>query len=279
MIDARIGVAVRAPASDALHAALSRLAERCSVVALSDGGPFDAVVRTSPAGREYAERTVLWVEDVADVPDEPHAVALLAAPAVARALRGTVDLPVVALGPAAVHRRARPIMPFTRARIRRARGLVGPAVARHLGGTWTWDGTVLEPEAGPTAAGLAAVVVADDDASAVLGAAWSAPVVAPRDVAERTGLPVAASDDPEAEVERLLADETAAAVLARSCRRAFELEHDPDAAVVHLSDILVLRPGRPWETGYAAPLDRLGTPPDARIRDRAHAAIHVLRSR
>ncbi|QCB93140.1 hypothetical protein [Cellulomonas shaoxiangyii] len=279
MIDARIAVAVRAPASHDLHAALSRLAERCQVAALSDGGHFDAVVRTPQIPSAYGERTLLWVE-AADAPPPAanHAVALLAPPPVARRLRGTAGRPVVALGPPAVHVTARPVLPFTRARIRRARHLQGPAVARYLDGAWTWDGRHLDDEASSTAAALASVVVTDDDDAAVLAAAWSAPVVVPADVASRTGLP-SAGDDLEAAADAVLADDARAARLARTCRRTFELDHDPDSALAQLTDLLVLRPARPWDGGYAAVLDRLGTPPDARIRDRAHAASDALRSR
>lgn len=278
MIDARIAVAVRAPASPALHDALSRLAERCTVVALSDGGPFDAVVRSAGSTPEYGERTLLWVEQApADAPTTP--AAFLASPPVARELRATTDVPVLALGTPLLHRTARPLLPFTRARIRRARGLTGRAVARCTDGAWTWDGNPVEPDAAATAAALASVVVTDDDAAAVLAAAWSAPVVVPDDVAARTGLPAATSADLDEAVEVLLADEARAATLARACRRAYELDHDPGAVVARLGEILGIRPARPWDTRYAAVLDRLGTPPDARVRDRAHAAAHALRSR
>lgn len=278
MIDARIGVAVRAPASDALHAALSRLAERCTVVALTDGGPFDAVVRSTGTEPAYGERTVRWVEDEqAVLPTD--AAALLAAPEVARALRGSAGTPVVALGPAARHRSARPLMPFTRARLRRARGLAGPAVARCSDGAWTWDGRALDEAAAPTAAALASVVVTDDAEAAVLAAAWSAAVVVPSEIADRTGLPAAPTPDLDAAVAALLDDEVACSALARACRRAYELDHDPETAVAHLGEILGIRPTRPWDSGYSSPLDRLGTPADARVRDRAHTAAHALRSR
>ncbi|MDC7122968.1 hypothetical protein OMK64_15650 [Cellulomonas fimi] len=276
MSDLRIGIAVHAGLSDELHDALVRIAERCDVAPVSDGGRFDAVVRTAESTPAHGERALVWLDDP-EAPVPAWASAVLTAPRTADAVAATAPVPVVPLGPAPRHPSARPLAPFTRDRVRRARGLTGPSVAHGGPDGWTWDGADVPDDAVATAAALASVVVAHDEPAAVLAAAWAAPVVAPADVRAEVGLPDV-GDDLEAAAESLLADAVARARHARACRAAYERTYDADGAVRTLATVLGVRPSSPWRTGYADALDGLGTPAGSNVRARAHDALRSLRS-
>lgn len=269
----RIGVAVRAGISPGLHTALVRLAERCEVVALSDGGPFDAVVVTAPASTPF--RTLLWVEEAdQELPLGP--TAYLAAPATARGLRRRTDIPVVSFGPQATHTNAVPIAPFTRARIRRARGLAEFPILRVSGDLWMWDERVIGVDAADTACALAAAVVVDSVDAAAHAAAWAAPVVAPPEVAAVLAIPLLAAN-PDAALE-VLHDEATAARHSLACRAMFERDLDPDRAVVRLAQVVGARPRRPWQTAYSEALDLLGSSDTWAVRARSWGAVRELRS-
>jgi len=280
----RIGIATRAPVGDDLRAALTRLAERADVRAVVDGGRFDTVVRTAEAPGPYGERTTVWVDADTDLtaPAVAAAVVVLAAPAVARDVRSRVTAPVLALGPQEAHASARPVAPFTRSRIRRARGLQdATAVARHVAGQWSWDHQPVDESAAGSAAALASVLVTDDATTAVLGAAWGAPVVAPVELARELDLPLPkerASATPDEEAERLLADPAALARHAQGCHALYAREHSPDRAVLQLEEILGSAGRHRPRDGFAQPLDLLGTPTDSAVRLRASGVLDTLRS-
>lgn len=280
----RIGIATRAPVGDDLRAALTRLAERADVRAVVDGGRFDTVVRTAEAPGPFGERTTVWVDAATDLsaPAVAAATVVIAAPDVAREVRAQVSAPVLALGPQEAHGAARPVAPFTRSRIRRARGLEGArAVTRHVAGAWSWDHEPVEEATAVTAVALASVLVTDDATTAVLGAAWGAPVVAPVELARELDLPLPkerASATSDEEAERLLADPAALAEHAQACRALYTREHSPDHVVLQLEEILGTAGRHRPRDGFAQPLDLLGTPADSVVRHRASSVLDTLRS-
>lgn len=272
----RIAVAVHAPASEDLHIALVRLAERCDVVAMRDGGPFDAVVRSDGDRGEPGERTLRWVESV-DGPPHP-AFAYLATPAKARTLR-RAGHDVIALGPPDRFTGAVPIAPFTRARIRRARGIAAAAVLRESSGTLSWDGRPVPTGSEATAFALCSVAIVETADMALHGAAWQAPVVAPADVCTSTGLPsFEDASGSDGAVADLLGDMETQARHALACRRAFELDSSPAWSVRRLELLLKIPAAAPWESDYSLELARLGTSGGAPIRGRAAEAVAALRS-
>ena len=281
----RIGIATRAPVGDDLRAALTRLAERADVRAVVDGGRFDTVVRTAEAPGPYGERTAVWVDADTDLaaPAVTAAAVVLAAPDVAREVRSHVTAPVLALGPQEAHASARPVAPFTRSRIRRARGLQdATAVARHVAGQWSWDHQPVDESAAGSAVALASVLVTDDATTAVLGAAWGAARRGPGRSRSRArpsppeGESVSHPADEEA--DRLLADPAALARHAQGCHALYAREHSPDRAVLQLEEILGSAGRHRPRDGFAQPLDLLGTPTDSAVRLRASGVLDALRS-
>jgi hypothetical protein len=286
----RLGLALSFPVGDELRTALVRLAERCDVVELVDGARVDAVVRgVTDAPAPPGTPTVAWLDRADDVrrPTARTAAALVASPSVARAVRaaGTADTsPVLVLGPQEVHADARPIAPFTRGRIRRARDLgSAAAVVRCVGGTWTWDGRPLDQGAVTTAVALAAVLVTDSAQAAVAGCAWATPVVATPAVSRLLDLPEVpgARDVPTSlddVADRVRRDPAGLACLALLCRQVYERDHSPHHTVLALQDLLGRTPVGGSDDPFGPTLDGLGTPVEATIRRRAGEALRDLRS-
>lgn len=282
----RIALVVGAPLGESLREALERLGARSDVVTSRDGGPLDAVVTDDPRLRPRATAVVRWVPGpAAPVVTEPAgAVALLASPPVARAVRATAAAPVLTLGSGPdvdPGRRARLVLPFTRARIRRARGLTGPGVARRLEGRWTWDGRAVPDADAATLVALAAVVVTDEVEVALLASAWGAAVVTTPEVAAATGIPLVADGSGTGLLEEaaaaLLADAGLHAVHARRCHDRFQDDHSADRAVVRLTELLRAAGALRRPAGIGGALDSLGTSKDAAIRTRSHVAVDSLR--
>ncbi|MBN1093822.1 hypothetical protein JKP75_15435 [Blastococcus sp. TML/M2B] len=182
---------------------------------------------------------------------------------------------------------ARPVLPFTRAGLRRVRELPARLVgeSRSDGVSWGVPGeqpAVAARDTWPTLAALASAVVATgEDLWTAL--AWAAPAVTDAASARLLGLTpgedVLVDDDPAVRT-RLAAgladDELRAAGLARRgwqaacCRR-------PAAVAAELCRRLGVRPpAHSTVSGLTAAMDELGTPPHSLVRRRARAATAGL---
>ena len=260
-----------------LQVALQRLVRVCDLTAADDAGqPWDAVLwhhgGTPPPGIP----TVVWTADV-DLNSEPaRSAAVLLAPA------PITDERCVVLGRYPEYPDARPVLPFSRRRIRRARRLAGPAVAEVDGGRWRWDGVDVPDGAQAAAAGLAAAVVATEPASVLHALAWAAPTVTDPATAEAvcavadTHLVVADGTAGRRVLgAELAADDRRAAAVSWAGRRLYERIWSAEGVLERLrfasADNPVLR--------LNDALDELGTPLDAIVRARSLDATQILRGR
>lgn len=182
---------------------------------------------------------------------------------------------------------ARPVLPFTRAGLRRVRDLPVHLVgeARADGVAW---GTPGEPPAEapldtwPTLAALSSAVVATGD-ELWTALAWAAPAVTDPEGARLLGLTpdvdVLVGADPATRsrlAAELAADDLRAARLARSGWQAAR-SHRPPAVAAELCRRLAVRPDpRSTVSGLTSALDALGTPAHSLIRRRARAATAGL---
>jgi hypothetical protein len=241
-----------------------------------------AVARRVPAGRPVA----LWTRSAEEVGSAAgdHAAAIVSdEPAVVDAAgeRGVL----AASGDHARNRR--PLSPFVRSRLRRARGLPETAVLEQTDDGWRWSGLPerLEDDLVPTAIACASAVAVGEPVRLLEAMAWGAPCVSDRGSAEHVGAVPETHllVDPGARsrtelAARLSADQELASRLSWAGRRLVEQRHDASRAAVRLAELLALRPSLP--DGAFAParmqLSLLGTPDDARIASRfAEATARV----
>lgn len=273
----RIGLAVPAPVPVDVQAAILRLARVCDVSDLADGEPIDAVLRPQDSPAPADERTIRLVTSAERVVAEADAyITVDAGVQRLRELVAGTGL-VVAVPEREPYPGALPVAPFTRARIRRARGLSPVSVARARGKEVTWEGTRIPRGAVATALALCSVADVDSEDFAVQAAAWGAPVVTTWEVRDRTGLPH--MPDGMDSVEALLADEASCTAHAWACRTWYERERSPRWAVRLLAQAVRARTANPWDSRCSDVLDQLGAPQSAMIRDRVFAATAPLRSR
>lgn len=239
-----------------------------------------------PAGAPCA----VWVETADDLAAGARAAVLVGREEV---LPPTGEVPVVGVpelvpslsGPAGDPEAAVPVTPFTRARLRRARGL--PAqVGQGDDDGWRWGvpGVPVAWDLAATVAGVAPAVVATGGALP-LALAWAAPTVtAPLDAA-RVGA--------VADVEVLVASDAAgrqaaAAALAEDPGRAARLSwagrqlFERRLSGWHAARRVALTLGSQLDPAGSAlarlqfRLAELGTPPGAAIRERATRAVAPL---
>lgn len=209
-----------------------------------------------PAG--LAAAVVVWTGPVSEMPAGDHVVAC----------------PATTLDDTSTRW---PLTPFARARWRAARGLPDDLVV---------DAAALADEVRPTALALAAAVVARDAAEVVEALAWGAPCVTTAGVAAELGAVdgthvVVADPAALREAARGLgADHRRGALIGRAGRRLAEQHCDRAVIARRIAGRLGLlscsdaRPGAMERLN--AQLDDLGTPPHARIRDRAREATRDL---
>lgn len=265
----RLGLLV-GDAEPALRGLVLALARRVHVV---DGGadscdawlwaPGDPV--RPPVGR----RCAVWVPDGTS-PVGVAAVVHVGTGAAPAGVRPWVRVPAE---PGNVDQ-ARPFSPFSRSRLRAARGLPAAVATAGYDG-WTWDGA-------PVTHGLADTLLATAAAVACTGPdvlralAWAAPVVTDQATTEAHGLQpgievlVANSQEQRVELARGLAgDLRLAAALSTAGRRAYE-QRSAACAADRLLDYLAAGP--PADR-LDALLSSMGTPSGAPVRARAARAV------
>ncbi|HZD03156.1 MAG TPA: glycosyltransferase [Actinomycetes bacterium] len=173
----------------------------------------------------------------------------------------------------------RPMSPFVRERLRRARGLPEVAVLEQTDDGWRWPGLPgpLEDELVATAMACASAVVVREPARLLEALAWGAPCVSERGPARQVGavpqthvLVSSAAPKRLQLAARLSADPELASRLSWAGRRLVERRHDAAWAAMRLAELLALRPTLPQGALASArlQLSLLGTADDASIASR-----------
>ena len=283
-----LGLALERRPSEALVPLLVALFRWCVPATLDPATDRPAALLAVPAALGRAPQglpTALWVgAGEADA----------AAAAGAAAIVSDEPAVVAAAGPRGVlatgerHARGRrPVSPFVRERLRRFRGLPPVAVLEQAEDGWRWPGLPepLGPDLAETALACASAVVVTEPAALLAALAWAAPCVTDAAAAAEAGavdgehlLVGADAAERRARGAALAADAALASQLSWAGRRLVERRHDTDCAALRLAELLALRPSLPERALAPArlQLDLLGTPADARIRERFAAAIARL---
>jgi hypothetical protein len=184
------------------------------------------------------------------------------------------------LAPAGSHARGRrPVSPFVRRRLRRARGLPEVAVLEQANDGWRWPGLdePLDDDLVPTAMACASAVVVREPERLLEALAWGAPCVSDRGPARKVGaepkthLLVSTSARKRMELAgQVSSDPELASRLSWAGRRLVERRHDAGWAAMRLAELLAFRPSLPEGALASArlQLSLAGTPDDATIVSR-----------
>ena len=181
----------------------------------------------------------------------------------------------------------RPMSPFVRERLRRARGLPEVAILERTDDGWRWceQPEPLDDELVATAMACASAVACTEQPRLLEALAWGAPAVSDRAAAKRVGATgdthLLLGGTPRKRLElarRLSSDPELASRLSWAGRRLIERRHDSGWAAIRLAELLALRPSLPEGASAHATLRmrQLGTPTDAKIATRfAEATARV----
>jgi hypothetical protein len=279
-----LGLVLERRPPEALVPLLTALYRWCVPAALDAAAGAPAAVLVTAAAVSFAPKDVplaLWTRSAEGVEEVTSAVGGRAAAIVSdeqAIVEAAGDRGVLA--PAGDHAHGRrPMSPFVRERLRRARGLPEVAVLEQSGDGWRWPGLPdpLGDDLVGTAMACASAVVALEPARLLEALAWGAPCVSDRDAAREAGarpeahLLVGASAPRRSELaSRLSAEPAMASRLSWAGRRLVEQRHDPARAAMRLAGLLALRPSLPEGALASArrQLSLLGTPDDASIASR-----------
>jgi hypothetical protein len=284
-----LALALERPPSAPLTPLLAAMFRWC-VPAASDpaaGEPAAVLATVCSAGRVPEGRPLaVWTQSVEEARSE----------AAARAAAIVSDAPSVVavagdrgvLAPPSDHAQGRrPVSPFVRERLRRARGLPEVAVLEQADDGWRWPELPdpLPDDLIETAMACASAVVVGEPGWLLAVLAWGAPCVSDPDAAVRVGA-VAGTHllvgrAPEERLRlagRLALDPGLASRLGWAGRRLVESRHDPARSAMRLAELLGLRPSLPEGATASARLQLalLGVPSDARIAGRLAAATAGL---
>jgi hypothetical protein len=181
----------------------------------------------------------------------------------------------------------RPMSPFVRERLRRARGLPEVAILEQTDDGWRWceRPEPLDDELVGPAMACASAVACTEQPRLLEALAWAAPVVSDRAAAKPIGAAgethLLLGGTPRKRLElarRLSSDPELASRLSWAGRRLVERRHDSAWAAIRLAELLGLRPSLPEGASARATLrmSELGTPTDAKIATRfAEATTRV----
>ncbi len=170
----------------------------------------------------------------------------------------------------------RPVAPFVRERLRRARGLSDTAILAQTAAGWRWTGhpEPLSDDLVPTAMACASAVAVSEPRRVVEALAWGSPCVCDPASARQAGaLPgthLLISEDPIERLElasRLASDRALASRLSWAGWRFVEQRHDPDRAAARLVELLQLTSADPMGA-WRLQLRLLGMPDGDRRADR-----------
>jgi len=186
---------------------------------------------------------------------------------------------------------ARLMLPVTRRRLRRARGLPRRLILQTADGGWCWSASngqdvPVPPDLYATALGVASAVVATGE-HLLQAWAWGAPTVTDPETALRVhaqaGVDTVVVEDPDSRPDRaraLAADEAEAARVGMAGRQLVELRHDLTTSVDHLMRRLDMYPPREQPRHAVRDLlAELHTPVDSPVRWRLEQLVQALPSR
>jgi hypothetical protein len=254
------------------------------------GEPAAVVATVGSAGRVPEGRPMaLWARSLEEAGSEvaARAAAIVAdEPAVvdAAGARGV-------LAPASDHVRGRrPVSPFVRERLRRARGLPEVAVLEQADDGWRWPDLPdpLADDLIETAMACASAVAVREPAPLLAALAWGAPCVSAPDAAAQVGavegthvLVGQEAGERRELAARLSLEPELASRLGWAGRRLVETRHDAVRAAMRLAELLGLRPSPPEGATASARLQLglLGASNDAKIARRFAEATAGVASR
>jgi hypothetical protein len=289
-----LGLALERRPSASLAPLLAAMYRWCVPAAIDPaaGEPAAVVATVSSAGRVPEGRPMaLWTRSVAETGSQvgARAAAIVSdEPSVVDAAGGRG-----VLAPVGDHARGRrPVSPFVRERLRRARDLPEVAVLQQADDGWRWPGLPdpLADDLIETAMACASAVAVREPARLLAALAWGAPCVGAPDAAAQVGavagthLLVGQQAGERRELAaRLSLEPELASRLGWAGRRLVETRHDAVRAAMRLAELLRLRPSPPEEGATAAArlqLGLLGAPNDAKIASRfAEATAGVVSRR
>jgi hypothetical protein len=287
-----LGLALERRPSASLAPLLAAMYRWCVPAAIDPaaGEPAAVVATVSSAGRVPEGRPMaLWTRSVEEARSQVAALAAAIVsdePSVVDAAGGRGVLATA--GDHACGRR--PVSPFVRERLRRARDLPEVAVLEQADDGWRWPGLPdpLADDLVETAMACASAVAVREPARLLAALAWGAPCVCTPDAAAQVGavdgthLLVAqeAGERPEL-AARLSLKPGLASRLGWAGRRLVEARHDAARAAMRLAELLRLRPSLPEGATASArlQLSLLGAPNDAKIASRFAEATAGVASR
>jgi hypothetical protein len=251
------------------------------------GDPAAVLATVDSAGRAPQGRPLaVWAQSIEEA---GSAVAARAAAIVSddpSVVAAAGDRGVLAPSGSHAHGR-RPVSPFVRERLRRARGLPEVALLEQADDGWRWPELPdpLPDDLIETAMACASAVVVGEPGWLLAALAWGAPCVSDPDAAERVGavaethlLVGRAPTERRRLAGRLAADPGLASRLGWAGRRLVERHHDAARSAMRLAELLGLRPSPPEIATASARLQLvlLGTPGDAKIAGRFAEASAAL---
>jgi hypothetical protein len=285
-----LGLALERQPPAALAPLLAAMYRWCVPAAIDPaaGEPAAVVATVASAGRVPAGCPLaLWAQSAEEATSEVAGQASAIVSDDPSVVAAAGDRGVLAPSGSHAHGR-RPVSPFVRERLRRARGLPEVAVLEQADDGWRWPGLPdrLADDLVETAMACASAVAVRDPAPLLAALAWGAPCVSAPVAAGQVGavadahLLVSEDAGERREVAGCLAlDPGLAARLGWAGRRLVETRHDAARAATRLAELLALRPSPPEAATARLQLALLGTPGSAKIASRFSEAIVGVASR
>lgn len=279
-----VGVSLGVAPPDELLVLLRVLARRVPVIDLYSGPTTAALLRTPfPVVRPRAPWAA-WVDEPASLGDVQGARLVLTSSRAVRDRAIGLGMPARLAADNETRSDVRPIPPFVRERLRRARGLDSVVVVRRDGAVWSWgaDGPAVPGELGDTVLALASAAIVPDAGSLRSALAWGCPAVTTPEAAAEVGAVdgrdcrcATEAGTRESVAAELVADVRQAAALSWSGRLLHEREHSLERATDELLAALRV-PGR-WAPSFAERrLDELDSRRDYDARARFAELIAPL---
>jgi len=284
-----LALALERSPSAALTLLLAAMFRWCVPAAIDPAAGDPAAVLTTVGAAGRAPQgcpLAVWAQSVEETGSKVAARAAAIVSVDPSVVAAAGDRGVLAPSGSHAHGR-RPVSPFVRERLRRARGLSEVALLEQNDHGWRWPELPdpLPDDLIETAMACASAVVVAEPAWLLAALAWGAPCISDPDAAEQVGaiadlhLLVGQAPGERRELAgRLALDPGLASRLGWAGRRLVERHHDAARSAMRLAELLALRPSPPEAATASARLQLglLGAPGDARIAGRFAEATAAL---